>query len=143
MQEARELSESYGVADRTLLTGYVPLREVPRYIACMDVCLIPLVNTTDCQRAFPIKLVEYMACEKPVVSTPLAGVREAVGDRVLYARDSDELVTRIVDLHRDPDHRRRMGSRGRSFVEQHYDWDQICRGFEDILLQASAKDSGT
>ena len=136
LQEARDLARSWGISDRVLFTGFVPFGEVPRYVSCMDVCLMSIADSADCQHAFPLKLVEYMACEKPVVSTPLAGVREAVGDRVLYAQGSDEFADRMAELYYDEDLRHRMGTRGRRFVQENYSWTQICHSFEAVLADA-------
>ncbi len=139
LQQARDLAGSLGVSDRVLFTGFVPLAQTWQYIACMDVCLIPISVSPDCQHAFPVKLVEYMACEKPVVSVPLAGVREAVGDRVLYARDSDELADRIRLLYSDAPLRRRMGVEGSKFVRENYDWQRLSLSFEHVLAEAASE----
>lgn len=139
LKEAQGLARTYGISDRVIFTGFVPLSEVSQYISCMDVCLLSIADTPDCQRAFPVKLVEYMACEKPVVSTRLAGVREAVGDRVLYASDSREFEHRILQLYHDKELARRLGLQGRSFVEQEYAWPQICARFEDVLMDTQGE----
>jgi len=139
LQEAQNLAGTYGISDKVVSTGFVPFGKVSQYISCMDVCLIPLVGSADCQHAFPVKLVEYLACEKPVISTPLAGVKEAVGHRVLYAADSDELASRVRELYLDDGLRHRMGLEGRQFVEQNYDWEQICRRFEVTLSEAAGE----
>lgn len=135
LQEARDLARSWGISDRVLFTGFVPFGEVPQYISCMDVCLIPLADSADCQHAFPVKLVEYMACEKPVISTPLAGVAEAVGDRVLYASDGQGLAERVLELYGDSELRKKLGLQGKAFVERNYTWPEICAGLEDVLAE--------
>lgn len=137
LQESVELANRYGIADRVIFTNHVPLSEVPQYISSMDVCLICRRTTTDSDHSLPLKLFEYMACEKPVVSVPLTGVREAVGDRVLFAGDSDELADRITDLYCDERLRDEMGMRGRRFVEHNYSWAHICRRFEEVLAEAA------
>jgi len=135
-QYFRSLAKRYGIADSVTFVGDISYTLVPNYISGMDCCLISLSFTVDCHNAFPLTLLEYMACEKPVISTPLAGVKEAVGDRVLYASNAEELKQRILELYHNEELRKRLGKEGRSFVEQNYRWEEICRRFEEVLIEA-------
>ncbi len=139
LQESVALADAYGIADRVIFTNHVPLSEVPQYISCMDVCLIPRTATRDSDRSLPLKLFEYMACRKPVISTPLAGVREAVGDRVLYAQEGGEFAGRITELYLDEDLRGRLGIEGSEFVRRNYAWEQICRRLEGALIETAGQ----
>jgi glycosyltransferase involved in cell wall biosynthesis len=143
LRQAKDLAVRHGVADRVVFAGTAPYVEVPDYIAAMDVCLNPRKPIALSQSAFPLKLLEYMACVKPVVSTPLAGVREAVGDRVLYASDSGELAVHIRHLSRDEALRYRLGREGRRFVARRYTWKAACSLLEDILVETAGRRSQT
>lgn len=48
--------------------------EVPSYLAGFDVCMIPHVRNAFTDRMDPLKLYEYLAAGRPVVSTAIAGV---------------------------------------------------------------------
>jgi len=142
LQQNIQLAAACGVSDKVAFTGHVALSTVPDYISCMDVCLVCRKTSADSDRSLPVKLFEYMACGKPVISVPLAGVKEAVGDRVLYARDSQEFASSIQQLYQDDDLRRRMGQEGKNLVRTRYDWEHICRRFEAILLEAAGESKG-
>lgn len=49
--------------------GYIPYAELPRYACNFDVALISFLINKVTQATSPVKLFEYMAMEKPVVST--------------------------------------------------------------------------
>lgn len=49
--------------------------DLPRYINCFDVCLIPYALTEYTQSVFPTKLNEYLIMGKPVVSSNLREVQ--------------------------------------------------------------------
>ncbi len=49
--------------------GYQPRESLPSWIEAMDVCLIPWPESRWVKRAFSLKLFEYLALGKPVVST--------------------------------------------------------------------------
>lgn len=60
-------------------------RTVPAYLQHADVLIVPHVVDSFTDSLDPIKLYEYRAVGRPVVSTPVAGFREATDDRVTIA----------------------------------------------------------
>ena len=84
-RENQELVKKFGVQDKVIFTGNVPYVRVPEYIAAMDVCLIPFKNNDISHNAVPLKLFEYMACEKPVISSRIAGVQQIAKNNIFYA----------------------------------------------------------
>jgi len=137
-KQNRDLAREYAISDRVVFTGAVPYDQVPHFISCMDICLIPFKTNAVSQNALPLKLFEYMACEKPVVSTRLRGVMEAVKDRVLYASDGEELAQRIRELYANVQLRIKMGLESRRFVERNYSWRTICGKLEKVLLEVAS-----
>lgn len=135
LKENMELAESYGVAEKVLFTGTVPYASVPEYISVMDCCLIPFNQSKISQNSVPLKLFEYMACEKPVLSTRLPGVREVAGGRVLYADTPEEYREQIRSLMSSDDGSERLKS-NRKFVVENYDWRSIGQHLEKVLDEA-------
>ncbi len=58
------------------ITGPVPYAEVPDYMRAFDVCITPHRMTPFTESLNPIKLWEYLAGGKPIVSTDVAGFRD-------------------------------------------------------------------
>jgi glycosyltransferase involved in cell wall biosynthesis len=54
----------------------VPFAEVPAILRGMDVCLLPYVDSELARYRSPLKLYEYLAAGKPIVSTDHPEVRE-------------------------------------------------------------------
>ena len=129
-----KLAKKCGVSDRVIFTGMVPYSLVPKYISAMDVCLIPFKVNAISENALPLKLFEYMACEKPVISTDLPGVKAVADNKVRYAVNEKEYKEKIVELYKSKGLRREMGETGRVFVEGNYDWVKIVERMEKILL---------
>jgi glycosyltransferase involved in cell wall biosynthesis len=67
--------------------------ELPRYLACFDVATIPFKVTAALNAVSPIKLFEYMAGGRPIVTTDLAECRKY--PVVLAAHDQAEWVSRL------------------------------------------------
>jgi glycosyltransferase involved in cell wall biosynthesis len=76
------------------LTGQVPYRQLPQYMRAFDVCITPHRMSEFTESLNPIKLWEYLAAGKPIVSTDVAGFRD-YRHLVRIARGADEFVAAI------------------------------------------------
>jgi glycosyltransferase involved in cell wall biosynthesis len=126
-EELKNLAESLGVADRVLFTGTKPYLELPRYIACMDACTIPLAPPQWGDIALPNKYFEYSACGKPIVMRPIPDVERMGGDHLFVYRTRDEFIRHITTLIDTP----------ASFAincESH-SWKEKARQLESVLLE--------
>jgi len=129
-----KLAEKFGLSDRVIFTGMVPYSDVPNYISAMDVCLIPFKVNAISKNALPLKLFEYMACEKPVISSDILGVRNVAGNTVMYATTKEEYKEAILELYHNENLRLLRGIEGRNLVEGNYDWESIVGRMERVLL---------
>ncbi len=134
LKKNREMVRRYGVEDKVIFTGTISYTKVPQYISAMDVCLIPFKHNAISQNAVPLKLFEYMACERPVISTRLKGVMEVVGGMILYADTVDEYITQIRNLLENPDLADELKKNGKKFIEKKYNWKKITKKLEKVLL---------
>jgi hypothetical protein len=75
--------------------GPKPYRDVARYVHRFDVAMIPFRLTRVTQATSPIKLFEYMAAEKPTVTTDLVECRKYRS--ALVARDGASFAERLRD----------------------------------------------
>ncbi len=79
--------------------GSKPYQQLPAYIQHIDVGIIPHVTDEFVKSMNPLKMYEYLACGKPVVSTPVSGVEMFSGD-ISVARSADEFAQKIQDTLR-------------------------------------------
>jgi glycosyltransferase involved in cell wall biosynthesis len=91
-----------GLADRVIFTGPLPYGDLPRLIAAMDLCLMPLAPPRWVDIALPNKYFEYSACGKPILSTPIPDVMALGGPHLSYYRTDEEMVDRIRDAMDHP-----------------------------------------
>jgi glycosyltransferase involved in cell wall biosynthesis len=68
-------------------------KELPKYLACFDVATIPFKVSEALNAVSPIKLFEYMAGGRPIVTTNLAECRKY--PVVLVARNKEEWPKRL------------------------------------------------
>ena len=136
--EYQQLAQKLGVSDKVIFTGMIPYNEIPKYISAMDVCLIPFKQNSIANNALPIKLFEYMACEKPVISTHIAPVKSKVGDDIYYASNSKEYADKINLLYQNDDLIAMKGKNGRKIAENH-NWEELTFKLEKLLIKAAER----
>ncbi len=59
--------------------GYIPYKMIPNYIRLFDVCIAPFKPYKSVYCADPLKVIQYFAMGKPVVSTIKLGIKEYDG----------------------------------------------------------------
>ncbi len=78
-----------GVAERVRCTGQVPHTEVPRLLAEADICVDPAPCTTFNEFSTNMKIAEYMAAARPIVTYSLLETRRTAGEAGAYADCGD------------------------------------------------------
>ncbi|MDD1703628.1 MAG: glycosyltransferase [Methanoregula sp.] len=123
--ELKRLAETLKISERIIFTGTRPYHELPRYIACMDVCTIPLSPPQWGDIALPNKFFEYSACGKPIVMRPIPDVQRIGGPNLFVYRTPDEYIETVKDLMRT--------SPRYSINLDNYSWKEKARQFEAIF----------
>lgn len=105
-------------ADWFYLTGRVPYFEIAEYIALSDLCLLSFQINDITKEITPIKVLEYMAMKKPVLSTKLPGLFIEMGENhgIIFAKDQRELITKIGRLVVKKENLQKIGLKGHSLV---------------------------
>jgi glycosyltransferase involved in cell wall biosynthesis len=91
-----------------------------------------------------LKILEAMALEKPVVSTPAGvnGLDLAPGEEFVLVHDAVQMADAIEKLFDNPAECARLGAAARRRVERQYNWDEIARRQAELyggLLKAGLK----
>lgn len=124
-QQAQEM----GIADHVVFTGLVPPRDIPTYIAMMDV----LVHLS-LREGLPRAVVQALAGGKPAITFPLDGAPEAVLDGktglLCPVGDSDAIAAAVGRLLTDAALRNSLGSAGREHALKHWPWQHMVQVLE-------------
>jgi glycosyltransferase involved in cell wall biosynthesis len=112
----------------------------PAYISAADLCLVMLKRTELFKTVIPTKLLEYMACERPVIVAVDGQARkivEAAGAGMYTeAEDSRALARAILDLADCPDQRQKMGLKGRQYIIDNFSREKTARGLYHCASRA-------
>jgi glycosyltransferase involved in cell wall biosynthesis len=97
-----------------------PREQIPAYISASDVCLVLLKKADLFKTVIPTKMLEFMACARPVIlgvdGQARAILEEAGSGLVVEPENSDALVSAIRLLAANPEMAAQLGRNGREYV---------------------------
>jgi len=122
-----------------ILTNFINQNEIPKYISLADICINPFEINYLTNRIIPTKIIEYFACGKPVLSTPLSGTKELLPDEkfgIVYS-NSDDFVMTLSTLLVDKNKLKQLGEQAFQYAQQNHDWKilskQLLTKFASLL----------
>jgi glycosyltransferase involved in cell wall biosynthesis len=118
-----------------ILAGKQPYSLIPELIAAADICLLPAHDNEIMHDIVPIKMYEYLAMGKPVVSTKLYGIIKEFGEGngVIYAESPEAVFPTALKIWKD-NSIERLVEKAIKFGQKN-DWHIITSQFEDILIK--------
>ena len=123
-----KLTVDLGIEDIVVFTGNVPYNQVPDYISAMDVCTIPFKTDRVAKDSLPLKLFEYMACGKPVISSRIDVVVEEMSGSVMFAEIVGEYKEAIETIYNK--YKLKPVNDGFKEIVDNYTWNNISQKLE-------------
>ncbi|GGO81982.1 glycosyltransferase family 4 protein [Wenjunlia tyrosinilytica] len=137
--DLEKLARTTGVSESVRFTGAVPWEELPAHFGAGDVFAMPCRTR---RRGLDVEglgivYLEASATGLPVVCGDSGGAPDAVLDGatgyVVEGGSPERAAARVVELLADPALRRRMGDRGRAWVEESWRWDTLAERLRGLL----------
>lgn len=140
-----EGAEKQRIVDLASMRGLINIQflgqqtreQIPAYISAADLCLVMLKKTELFKTVIPTKLLEYMACERPVIVAVDGQARKIVEEAgagvFVEPENSRALVKAIFDLAKDPERRRQMGSSGRQYIIDKFSREKTSQRYIAVL----------
>lgn len=134
--------EQLGLENEFIFTGEVPYEDVPKYINASDLCVAPYVKEED-DKVSPLKIYEYLACGKPVVTSNVRGAGDIVmtsnAGLAVNSEKPKALAEAIIKLLEDKELRELMGRNGRRLIADEYSWEKIAMKIENVYKSCLKK----
>ena len=144
----RAQATALGIDPYVEFTGFISDEDLVRYLSTADICLDPNPSSPLNDVSTWIKVMEYMALSKPVISFDLKETRVSAGDAAVYVTPNDEraFATAIADLMDDPQRCAEMGRFGAARVESELGWHvtskNLLRAYEVLFERAAVVQAG-
>ncbi|MEK6947079.1 MAG: glycosyltransferase family 4 protein [Nanoarchaeota archaeon] len=129
----KSLIKQLHLGNDIIMTGFVKQEKLFEYVSLFDICVNPFVVNNITDRIIPTKILEYMACGKPVLSTPLRGTVELLPNEnfgIVYSPLS-EFITSLVKLFQNQEKLNKLGNNGFLYIEKNHCWDKLS---DDLLI---------
>ncbi len=141
-QRIVELATSRRLANLQFL-GQQPREQIPAYVSAADLCLVMLKKTELFKTVIPTKLLEYMACECPVIVAVDGQARQIIeeADAGVFVEPENHsaLAKAVINLAQDPKRRRRMGTNGRQYIVNRLSRKKTARDYITVLQEMDVK----
>ena len=109
---------------KIILTNFVTQKEIPKYISLADICINSFQINYLTNRILPTKILEYFACGKPVLSTPLSGTKELLSDEKygIFYSSSKDFQKKLSTLLLDKERLKQFGIKACEYAQKNHDW---------------------
>lgn len=141
-QELQSQINELGLQDHVELVGSMSQKQVLEHYQNSHIFALPCVVASDGDRdGIPVVLMEAMACEIPVITTPVTGIPDLVQHEktglLVTERDADGLTAAIKALIENDELRRKLGRQGRQIILEKFDIQINAARLADIFKQVS------
>lgn len=128
-----------GLAEKVFFTGW--LKELDAVYADLDI-----VTLTSNNEGTPVSLIEALSSSKPVISTDVGGVRDAVSQAGILVKRNDykTLGSEISSLATSQETRQERGRQGRDFVRNKYSKERLVEELRELytsLIKQKRRDT--
>jgi glycosyltransferase involved in cell wall biosynthesis len=139
--EAEQLIDGVGLRGRTIFIDGVAHSQIPDYLNCMDILVLPSLSFPHLKEQFGRVIIEGMACEVPVIGSDSGEIPSTIGNAGLIFKEGDirDLKEKIDALMRNRALRSSLARRGRKRVLEHFTWKVIAekqyRVYQELMRQ--------
>ncbi len=114
-----------------------PRETIPTYICASDACVVLLKKSDVFKTVIPTKMLEFMACARPVILGVEGQAREIVEKAhagiFIQPESAGDLATAVMQLANDPQLRLELGRNGRKHILQNFSRQQTARTYLQLL----------
>ncbi len=137
LEPLRKQVAEFALGNKVELRGLVPYEQIPLQISQADVCICPLPDYPEWNVSSPLKVLEYMACAKPMILTPIAAHTDVLGKEsfVVWTQgdDIDNFVAAITHAYECSGELKEAARSAPALVRQMWDWKTHGERFGDYL----------
>lgn len=123
-EELKKLTQRLNLNGKLIFTGAVPHGLVPQYIAAADVCVACFEENEVTLCKSPLKIVEYLASGKAIVTSNVGEVPSMLGEAGILTKPGDvySLSEGILKILQDGELKNALGKLARERAEKEYNW---------------------
>jgi len=132
------VAKKYELKENLVLLNTVRHEEIASYINLADICIVPLPRLVWWEISSPLKLMEYLAMEKPIILSDISAHLSVVPPNsqfALYFNPDDpyDLGKKISQAINNIDFLKKHSAAGREIILNKYTWDIQAKILENFI----------
>jgi glycosyltransferase involved in cell wall biosynthesis len=138
-----------GIDKHIIKVGFQPVDQYSLFLSASNFFLFPIggsEGTVISDRArSPLRVVEYMAAGRPIITTTLPEIKNDVDGCGLFIKSgrSSDLAEGILYAIRNPDLCKKMGELARERAVKLFSWSSIAQQLESAYYQILGREDGS
>ena len=101
------------------------------YLKALDIFVLPSIK-----EGFPYSILEAMAAELPIITTPAGGIPEVIENNIngilVHSKNSQEIAEKILYLINNPEIGRELAKKAKEKVEKEFSLEKMVKETEKI-----------
>lgn len=123
--------------ENVLVLPALPKSEGRKFLSAADVCIVTLKDLKIFEGAIPTKLIDYMACKRPVLCGVKGEAKEIVEDAkcgyVFNSNDEKQLVYCLFKILSNNEKSTEMGTNGYNYVVKNFTIERMQDAYERVI----------
>lgn len=133
-----ELVNRHNLHDKVILTGVQDFSLVPGFISLADITINAFQSNDITKDIVPIKNLQYLACGKPVISTPLKDVVKFLpenesGSIYIDFSNIDNLIDKLIYLFENKNELAKLSKNGYNYILNNYSHNKQMDELESLF----------
>jgi glycosyltransferase involved in cell wall biosynthesis len=137
-QKVISIARQYQVDSALLITGFLPYQELPKYLNCCDIFLVPLPPKNYNIGRWPSKIGDYIGVGRPIVSNPTGDIKRIIETYkigVLAEPNPEDFAEKIIYLLDNPNVAKELGNNARKLAETELSWNTLIMKLEEFYYK--------
>lgn len=123
------------LSDFVKFSGWVKREELKEYLSVGEAAIYPMADTDFNRAKCSAKLIELMAMGIPIVANPVGEVITYIqdGKSGLLAKDTIEMVEKVIGLLQDREKAKILGCKTRDFIYNNFSWNEAVKRLGPLI----------
>ncbi len=135
-EELKAQVRRLSLVPHVVFPGRIPHEQIPGVYGLFNFLVYPRNSIRLTELVTPLKPLEAMAMEKPVIASDIGGHRELIQSEktgVLFqAGNAQSLASKLEELLQDPGRVQKLVTQGKSWVTKEHSWEHIVKRYVPI-----------
>jgi len=121
-KHVQHLVDNLNLQNRVIFHGSVPIEEIAKALATIDIGIVPNKRNPFTELNFPTRIFECLIMGKPVIVPRTQGILDYFDEESLFFFEPDnveDLARQIIDIYKNPSRRQAVLKRGMEIYYRH------------------------